>query len=225
MKSEMTGAIQGSGDISSLSIDCVYYYVVYFTNNLTEWLFDILLLQWNMIPQTSSTTLEKGAELNGLTLSDDEDPSPETGSDWAHQPAGFPRIFRKEEFSIRSRVFAKLLFVRNNITGSFLDYKSNCTYFDKPDNSWFVIILCYRYQNIYFLWLPISGIIILLVIIDLKDQNEWNFLLKKHKFKKNKKIHFITFSFPFKASSWREMLFSDYYKLFGINHLAFYVPK
>ena len=57
-----------------------------------------------MIPQTSSATLEKGAELNGLTLSDDEDPSPETGSDWAHQPAGFPRIFRKEEFSIRSRV-------------------------------------------------------------------------------------------------------------------------
>ena len=90
-----------------------------------------------MIPQTSSATLEKGAELNGLTLSDDEDPSPETGSDWAHQPAGFPRIFRKEEFSIRSRV-GEAFFVQKDITSYVLDYKSNCTHPDKPDNPWFV---------------------------------------------------------------------------------------
>ena len=90
-----------------------------------------------MIPQTSLATLEKGAELNGLTLSDDEDPSPETGSDWAHQPAGFPRIFRKEEFSIRSRV-VEAFFVQKDITSSVLDYKSNCTHPDKPDNPWFV---------------------------------------------------------------------------------------
>ena len=64
-----------------------------------------------MISQPSSATLEKGAELNSLTLSSGQDPSQESreqtsSSDWAHQPAGFPRIFRKDEFNIRSKVGA-----------------------------------------------------------------------------------------------------------------------
>ena len=68
MKSEMTGTIQGSGDISSLSMDCVYF-VVYFTNNSTERLFDTLLLWWKMIPQTSSATLEKAVKKTRLNIS------------------------------------------------------------------------------------------------------------------------------------------------------------
>ena len=61
-----------------------------------------------MTSQSTSATLEtqgaQGAVLNSLTLSDDSDPALEAEGDWAHQPAGFPRIFRKENFTIRSRV-------------------------------------------------------------------------------------------------------------------------
>ena len=67
-----------------------------------------------MISQPSSATLEKGVELNSLTLSRGQDPSQESreqtsSSDWAHQPAGFPRIFRKDEFNIRSKVRADFI--------------------------------------------------------------------------------------------------------------------
>ena len=71
-----------------------------------------------MISQPSSATLEKGAELNSLTLSSvssDQDPAQErreqqtSSSDWDHQPAGFPRIFRKDEFNIRSKVGADFI--------------------------------------------------------------------------------------------------------------------
>ena len=64
-----------------------------------------------MISQPSLATLEKGAELNSLSLSSssDLDPAQErrertSSSDWAQQPAGFPRIFSKDEFNIRYKV-------------------------------------------------------------------------------------------------------------------------
>ena len=70
-----------------------------------------------MISQPSSATLERGAELNSLTLSSvssDQAPAqerrdPTSYRDWDHQPAGFPRIFRKDEFNIRSKVGADFI--------------------------------------------------------------------------------------------------------------------
>ena len=96
-----------------------------------------------MTSPSSPATLEtQGAVLNSLTLSDnDGDPAPEAGRDWAHQPAGFPRIFRKENFTIRSRVGEAFICAikYNYLTVYFyLDYEGYCTHFDKFDNSWFV---------------------------------------------------------------------------------------
>ena len=102
-----------------------------------------------MISPSSSATLEtQGAVLNSLTLSDnDSDPAPEAGRDWAHQPAGFPRIFRKENFTIRSRVGHVWVLGEAILCATkyiyltvyfYLDYEGYCTHSDKFGNSWFV---------------------------------------------------------------------------------------
>ena len=137
-----------------------------------------------MISQPSSATLEKGAELNSLTLSSvssDQDPAQErreqtSYSDWDHQPAGFPRIFRKDEFNIRSKVGADFicLTIFNRSDNFVLDYKGYCTHSDKSDNSWYVNkIASFNIVHCTFtLHISLIGVVIVLVIIDLKDQNK-----------------------------------------------------
>ena len=96
----------------------------------------------------SSASSEMGAVLNSITLSSSETRKHPRSSSTStrklsQQPAGFPKILKKDEFSIRSKVgiiSTHALWLSKLSNNNVLDDKSSCSHCDKSDYFRYIFI-------------------------------------------------------------------------------------